>query len=1043
MKTRFQLILIALVLITGIHQTKAQGTTFTYQGRLADNGQPANGTYGMVFYLCDNPTTGGQLANLGIAGVPVTNGLFTVQLDFGGGMFPGADRWLEITVKTNGAATFTTLSPRQKLTPTPYAITASNLSGALPAAQLSGQLVGAQIANGAVGASQIDTTAVQARVTGTAPAGQFITGIAANGNVTVAPDTTDWKLNGNNVTPGQFLGSTNNQAVTIKVNGYQALRLEPTGSNSVNVIGGVSVNGAAPGVIGATIAGGGAGDYYGSAFSNSIASDFGTIGGGVANEIDASSDYSIIAGGEGNQIFYNNKYTTIGGGIGNQIQTNSQSAVISGGFANLIDQDAYGAFIGSGAGNVISAGNAYSVVAGGYNNHIQAGTAGVSTIGGGIFNEISTNNSASVIAGGNSSFIEPNVSAAAIGGGFQNRIQTNANYSTIAGGLYNTNLSNARYAAIPGGYLNAATNQAFAAGTRAKAIHTGAFVWADSQNADFASTAPNQFLIRAAGGIGINTNDPSGAALSVAGTVLATTIQSANFSGNGSGLTNVDAPTLGGLAASNYWQLGGNSLIAGQFLGSVNNQAVEIRANGARALRIEPNNSGAPNLIGGSPLNSVASGVVGATISGGGATNYNTGTFFGANPTNLVSADFGTVGGGSANSIQTGANNSVIAGGFGNSIQAGASYSFIGGGNENVLQSNLAAAVIGGGDQNVIQSQASFSTIGGGGVNMILSNAYESVISGGEVNQIQANSHHSAIGGGNGNAIQTNSFASAIGGGQQNQIKTNAFYAVISGGASNSVASPFAAVGGGSRNTIKTNANYAYIAGGALNTNSAFQSYIGGGVGNYIDNGAVNSVVNGGSDNKILANAYGSVVGGGYGNTNGSPYATIPGGYYNAAMGMYSFAAGHQALAMHDGSFVWADSQNANFASTATGQFLIRAAGNVGINTNNPGATLDVNGTIRVGAGTTIFKNLQGGIAQMASGSSTVKTNFTFTFPKAFSTVPNVIISPVSGNIVPVDDTFAVTVRAVTTTSCTVNIVRVDNPSGWSQQVKINWLAWE
>jgi hypothetical protein len=163
----------------------------------------------------------------------------------------------------------------------------------------------------------------------------------------------------------------------------------------------------------------------------------------------------------------------------------------------------------------------------------------------------------------------------------------------------------------------------------------------------------------------------------------------------------------------------------------------------------------------------------------------------------------------------------------------------------------------------------------------------------------------------------------------------------------------------------------------------------------------------------------------------------------NAATGDYSYAAGRRAKANHQGAYVWADSQDTNFTSTAPDQFLIRAAGNVGINTNNPGATLDVNGSIRVGTGTTVFKNLQGGIAQMASGSSTVKTNFTFNFPKAFSAVPTVVISPSSGNSVPVDDTFAVTVRAVTTTSCTVNVVRVDNPSGWSQQVKINWIAWE
>jgi hypothetical protein len=271
----------------------------------------------------------------------------------------------------------------------------------------------------------------------------------------------------------------------------------------------------------------------------------------------------------------------------------------------------------------------------------------------------------------------------------------------------------------------------------------------------------------------------------------------------------------------------------------------------------------------------------------------------------------------------------------------------------------------------------------------------------------------------------------------------SASFGTVAGGLSNSVASTHSSIGGGNLNTIQSNANFSTIAGGAANTNASFQSFIGGGVQNLVATGAGNSVVSGGANNKILANAYGSAIGGGYNNTNGSQYATVPGGYFNAAMGLFSFAAGQQARALHQGSFVWADSLNAPFASTSNDQFLVRAAGGVGINTNNPGATLDVNGTLRVGAGTTIFKNLQGGIAQMASGSATVKTNFTFSFPKAYSTVPTVVISANSGNVVPVDDTFAVSVRAITTTSCTVNIVRVDNPSGWSQQVKINWVAWE
>ena len=69
--------------------------------------------------------------------VGVTNGLFTVTLDFGN-QFTGSAIWLDISVRTNGAISYAELSPRQPIMPVPYAITSEHLDGALPASQLSG-----------------------------------------------------------------------------------------------------------------------------------------------------------------------------------------------------------------------------------------------------------------------------------------------------------------------------------------------------------------------------------------------------------------------------------------------------------------------------------------------------------------------------------------------------------------------------------------------------------------------------------------------------------------------------------------------------------------------------------------------------------------------------------------------------------------------------------------------------------------------------------------------------------------------------------------
>jgi hypothetical protein len=119
----------------------AQGTAFTYQGQLQNNGSPASGSYDLAFTLYNTNITGVAIAGpVTNSAVTVTNGLFTTTVDFGPGVFTGASNWLEITVSTNGANNFTTLAPRQQLTPAPYALyaeSASGLSGTLLAAQLS------------------------------------------------------------------------------------------------------------------------------------------------------------------------------------------------------------------------------------------------------------------------------------------------------------------------------------------------------------------------------------------------------------------------------------------------------------------------------------------------------------------------------------------------------------------------------------------------------------------------------------------------------------------------------------------------------------------------------------------------------------------------------------------------------------------------------------------------------------------------------------------------------------------------------------------
>ena len=100
-------------------------TSFTYQGRLNLNGSPATGSYDMEFILLDaayNPLIFSVVDPVG-----VTNGLFTVMLDYGSA-FDGSQRYLRIGVRPHGNTNYYTfLTPPQTFTAAPYAIYAENV----------------------------------------------------------------------------------------------------------------------------------------------------------------------------------------------------------------------------------------------------------------------------------------------------------------------------------------------------------------------------------------------------------------------------------------------------------------------------------------------------------------------------------------------------------------------------------------------------------------------------------------------------------------------------------------------------------------------------------------------------------------------------------------------------------------------------------------------------------------------------------------------------------------------------------------------------
>lgn len=608
MKIPIRLIIPSVALLAYLPQAFSQGTAFTYQGMFDDAGVAANGSYDLRFTIYDSTNLpGGIIAGpLTNSATGVTNGAFIATMDFGTGVFTGQDRWLEVAVRTNtgGGGAFTVLTPRQKLTPTPYAITAGNLTGTVPGAGLAGTYSSAVTFNNPLNIFVGN--------------GGGLTNVNAAmlGGFSYCALPCYWNLSGNaGTSPGiNFVGTTDNQPLRFRVNNVAALQYQP-GTTLPNVVAGLASfhpSVISSGVSGAVIAGGnapsggvtglGGGDFMavydndgaiGGGFGNKVGSNngditdgaFATVGGGVFNSAAnyaasvcggdgnfAGAQRSFIGGGFANQalggmstlggglvntILANADYATIGGGNANVIQVSATNSSIAGGISNVIETIVIGSTIGGGIQNRIKLGafgTIAATIAGGLHNTIDTEDPRYATIGGGannIVNEVggtiagglnNTNTGAGATIGGGDNNLSSGGQAtvaggyfnrstgqqSAIGGG-ENNISTNS-YSTVGGGSLNTsggfgstvsggaqNYSLGQYATVGGGSFNVSSNvcsivpggescvamnsYSFAAGRMAKSIHTGAFVWADSQFANFASTAGDSVSFRCLGGV--------------------------------------------------------------------------------------------------------------------------------------------------------------------------------------------------------------------------------------------------------------------------------------------------------------------------------------------------------------------------------------------------------------------------------------------------------------------------------------------------------------------------------------------------------------
>ena len=240
MKRPSSLLLAALASVA-IHffaapQAAAQGTTaFTYQGRLTDNGAPATGQFDLRFALRDAQMAGNPVGTpIVIDPVTAENGVFTVALDFGPGIFDGTPRWLEIEVRPNGSADpYDLLTPRQRITPAPYALWA----GGVNASSIVGQVTDNQISS-TQSTPKFFThpdNEFAGKFTGD---GSMLTGINATSidagiiadsriDAAIARSAAVWSKGGDaGTTPdADFVGTTDDQPLDLKANGRRALRV--------------------------------------------------------------------------------------------------------------------------------------------------------------------------------------------------------------------------------------------------------------------------------------------------------------------------------------------------------------------------------------------------------------------------------------------------------------------------------------------------------------------------------------------------------------------------------------------------------------------------------------------------------------------------------------------------------------------------------------------------------------------------------------------------------------------------------------------------
>lgn len=219
------------------------GSGFTYQGRLLDGGNPANGQYDLRFTLFDALTGGNQVGTpVTLSNQTVTNGLFTVTLDFGAATFRGDARFLQIEVQRNGGG-FVLLSPRQPLTPAPYAM--SLMPGAVISATTTSNVF--TVSNNGSGIGIRGSSTSSSGVEGDSVSGSGVTGFTSS--------STSGAVSGTNLGSGPGVVGTNPSGTGVLATGGNGVFSTGVANNGAGVWGIANTGPNAAGVYGTSSSG--------------------------------------------------------------------------------------------------------------------------------------------------------------------------------------------------------------------------------------------------------------------------------------------------------------------------------------------------------------------------------------------------------------------------------------------------------------------------------------------------------------------------------------------------------------------------------------------------------------------------------------------------------------------------------------------------------------------------------------------------------------------------------------------------------------------